>query len=106
MRYADALDELRHHPACKATTAGWKCIPYCGQYTAGQAPDRVNHPAHYVAGRTMEPVEVILDWDLSYCLGQVVKYVARCGRKFDAVEDLRKARFYLDREIRRLEAGR
>jgi hypothetical protein len=65
--------------------------------------DNVNHPAHYTAGRRFEPLEVIIDWELSFCLGTVLKYVSRAGRKGDAIEDLKKARTYLNREIRRLQ---
>lgn len=65
--------------------------------------DPVNHPPHYLTNRRFEPLEVILDWELSYCLGNVVKYVARAGRKDDVIIDLRKAQFYLAREIGRLE---
>lgn len=65
--------------------------------------DPVNHPTHYMAGRRFEPIEVIVDWELTYCLGNVLKYVSRAGRKGDAIEDLKKARFYLNREILRLQ---
>jgi hypothetical protein len=66
------------------------------------ALDTIHNPPHYIDGRAHQPVDVILDWKLSYALGNVVKYIARAGRKGDAVEDLKKARFYLDREISRL----
>ena len=57
-------------------------------------------PDHY----QFNGVEVIqLTEQLNFNLGNVVKYVARCGRKTpDAVEDLRKAAWYLDREIGRI----
>ena len=64
-------------------------------------------PPHYTA-LTPEPIDVIEGWALNFCLGNVIKYVARAGRKpgGDAVTDLKKARFYLDREItRRREMG-
>lgn len=64
--------------------------------------DPISRPAHYCDGRTHEPLDVILDWQLSFCLGSVLKYVSRAGRKGDAVEDLLKARVYLNREIDRL----
>ncbi|MBC7906906.1 MAG: DUF3310 domain-containing protein [Rhodospirillaceae bacterium] len=67
--------------------------------------DAVKAPAHYVAGRSIQPVHAIQDWGLNFCLGNVVKYVARAGRKGDALEDLRKAREYLDFEISSLERG-
>jgi hypothetical protein len=62
--------------------------------------DSVNSPAHYRA----YPVEVIeLTEHLNFCLGNVVKYVLRCDHKGNALEDLRKARWYLEREIQRRE---
>lgn len=67
--------------------------------------DVINSPSHYTEGRAIEPASAILDWHLSWCLGNVVKYVSRAGRKDDAVEDLRKAAWYLDREIKRLAEG-
>lgn len=63
--------------------------------------DPVNHPAHY----TRFPVEVIdITEHLTFNLGNAVKYCARAGYKDPAktVEDIRKARFYLDRELARL----
>ena len=66
--------------------------------------DQVNHPAHYTQGKKIEPIEVIEDWDLNFCLGNVVKYISRAGRKDPSkeIEDLEKARFYLDRHIKTL----
>lgn len=63
--------------------------------------DPINRPSHYAAGRKYETIEVIEDWALSYRLGNVVKYISRAGRKDPdkTVEDLEKARWYLDREI-------
>ncbi len=62
-------------------------------------PDPVNHPAHYKAGG-VETIDFIEAKDLNYRLGNVVKYVTRAGRKAtDPIEDLKKARWYLDREI-------
>lgn len=62
----------------------------------------VDHPSHYAEGRKYEPIDVIEDWELGFCLGNAVKYISRAGRKNDAVEDLKKARWYLDREIERM----
>lgn len=64
--------------------------------------DPVNHPAHYTYGK-IETIDFIEDKKLGFCLGNVVKYVTRAGHKLDALEDLKKARWYLDREIARLE---
>ena len=63
--------------------------------------DRVDHPAHYSAGG-IEAIDVIEAFGLGFHLGNVVKYVLRAGRKSaDALEDLRKAQWYLEREIER-----
>lgn len=66
--------------------------------------DPVNHPSHYTFGK-YEVLDVIEDWGLNYSRACVIKYVARAGRKDPKkeAEDLKKARFYLDREIERLE---
>jgi hypothetical protein len=63
----------------------------------------VEAPPHYVQGRRYEPDYVISDWKLNHRLGSVVGYIARAGRKDDRLQDLKKAQFYLDREIKRLE---
>jgi hypothetical protein len=62
--------------------------------------EAVNHPPHY-AFSEYEPIKVIRAWGLSFALGNTVKYAARAGRKDPAkrIEDLKKARFYLDDEI-------
>ena len=64
-------------------------------------PDPINHPPHYTFGK-IEPLDVIEDWKLNYHLGNALKYIARAGRKDPnkKVEDLRKAVFYLEREIK------
>lgn len=66
--------------------------------------DNVNHPSHYTSGR-IEVIDFIEDQHLGFHLGNAVKYISRAGRK-DAdktVEDLRKAAWYLNRQIERLE---
>lgn len=67
--------------------------------------DSVNNPSHYAGGRTFEPIDVIRDWGLNFNLGNVVKYVSRVDRKVDSLEDLKKARAYLDHEIQKREEG-
>jgi len=70
--------------------------------------DKINHPHHYCHGRKYEPIEVIDDWELGFNLGNALKYISRAGRKDPSrtVEDLKKAIFYLDREIEALEGTR
>lgn len=63
----------------------------------------IDHPAHYGGDTAYEAIKVIEAWGLGFHLGNAVKYVCRAGKKGDAVVDLKKARWYLDREISRLE---
>lgn len=58
----------------------------------------IDHPSHYNRGK-IEVIEFIEDQGLSFHLGNVIKYVARAGSKGDKLEDLKKARWYLDRYI-------
>lgn len=68
--------------------------------------DAVNHPAHYGgADNTYEAIKVIEAWGLGFCLGNTVKYIARAEHKGATVQDLEKARWYLDREIKNRKAG-
>lgn len=64
--------------------------------------DMVNHPKHYSADRKYEPIDVIEDWQLGFILGNAVKYISRAGRKENAIEDLLKAKFYIEYEIKKL----
>ncbi len=64
--------------------------------------DPINHPKHYTA-TAVEPIDVIEAWALGFCLGNTVKYIARAEHKANKLEDLRKAQWYLNREITRLE---
>lgn len=66
--------------------------------------DNVSHPPHYADGWSNGAEVIDLTEHLSFCAGNVVKYVCRAGRKDpdNHVEDLEKARWYLDREIERV----
>lgn len=64
--------------------------------------DPVNHPAHYGGkDNPYEAIKVIFAWglDKSFCLGNVLKYLSRCGKKDAPLQDLKKAHWYLSREI-------
>lgn len=65
--------------------------------------EAVYHPKHYNFGK-IEVIDAIEDWGLGFHLGNVVKYVARAEHKGNLVQDLQKARWYLDRYIEHLEA--
>ncbi len=61
-------------------------------------PNMVEHPPHYTFGK-YEVIDVLVDWKMDFLLGNVIKYVARAGRKGSKSEDLKKARVYLERAI-------
>lgn len=76
----------------------------CSMCVPDYAPESVNHPPHYGgADNLYEAIKVIEAWELGFCLGNAVKYICRAGKKSSELEDLKKARWYLDREIQRLE---
>ena len=66
--------------------------------------DVVNHPSHYCDSK-IEVMDYIEDKGLNFARGNVIKYVSRAGKKYKdkEIEDLRKAAWYLNREIQRLE---
>ncbi len=80
----DALDKIKDRPKYRLASA---------------FSDLVNHPAHYKAGG-IETIDFIEAKDLNYRLGNVIKYVARAGKKnTDPIQDWEKAAWYLNREI-------
>lgn len=66
--------------------------------------DNVNQPSHYTTG-SIEVIEAIEAWHLNFYRANVVKYVARAGKKDPnkELEDLKKAQWYLNREIQKME---
>ena len=71
-----------------------------------KANDPVNHPSHYTQGK-IECIDFIMDKKLNFCRGNAVKYIVSAGLKDPAkeVEDLKKAIFYLNAEIKEIEAN-
>ena len=67
------------------------------------AHDTVNHPAHYT-GHPSGVECIAITEHMGFCVGNAVKYLWRAGHKGPALDDLRKARWYIDREIARVEA--
>jgi len=79
----------------------WKVV---AQYTSDKSikqaePDMVNHPPHYTAGG-IETIDFIEAKKLGYILGNVVKYITRADHKGDRLENLKKAQWYLNRELK------
>lgn len=72
--------------------------------------DSVDHPPHYIKGG-IEAIDVIEAWELPFCLGNTIKYLCRLGWKNEdwsaeqVLIDLKKARWYLNREIQKLESS-
>ena len=66
--------------------------------------EMIDHPLHYNQGK-YEAIEVIEDWNLGFNLGNTIKYISRAGHKDKdkTIEDLKKALWYLIREINKLE---
>lgn len=57
-----------------------------------------NNQEHYKQGK-IEPIDVIEDWNLNFRLGNALKYIARCEHKENKIKDLKKALYYIQREI-------
>ena len=76
--------------------------PYGARKVIKQILDRemVNHPDHY-QGNKMEVIDVIEDYDLGFSLGNAIKYILRADAKGNRKQDLKKAIWYIQREIDR-----
>lgn len=64
--------------------------------------EAVNHPSHYGGeSNPYEVIKVIEAWNLDFCLGNAIKYIGRAGRKDKDkyIEDLEKAKWYIERAI-------
>jgi hypothetical protein len=65
-------------------------------------PDPVNHPSHYGGeNNPYEAIKIIEAHNLGFHLGNAVKYILRAGKKGDASEDIKKAIWYLERELKK-----
>lgn len=62
----------------------------------------VNHPKHYNTGK-IEVIDAIEEWEMGFCDGNVIKYIARHKHKGKPIEDLKKAKWYLERLIQQYE---
>ena len=74
------------------------------QYYSLPKLEAIDHPAHY-AGGGIEVIDALEAWQLDFHLGNVVKYIARAGKKGDLLQDLKKAQWYLARRIAQIEKG-
>ena len=67
--------------------------------------DMVTRPSHYCYSE-YEPKDVIRAWELNFNLGSAVKYIARAGRKDDILQELNKAKQFIEFEIEAIEKER
>ena len=89
---------LAHHDAVRRLCLACGCTSFMEG-----AHDPVNAPAHYTRfPGGVEPIAIAEH--LTYNKGAALKYIARAGHKGDEIEDLRKARWHIEREIARLTA--
>jgi hypothetical protein len=66
--------------------------------------DNINNPIHYGGSDNVyEAIKIVEAWGLNFHLGNVLKYISRAGKKGDCLEDLKKAKWYLDRHIKNME---
>jgi|SRR5688500_18853844 len=111
--------ELEHHPMtcvdpfCTECESYWTAQAKAESGTKRDRPvptdaraptvEAINHPPHYTKAK-IEPIDVIEQWALPHHLACTVKYLARYRYKGAPLEDLKKARWYLDRWIHLLES--
>ena len=62
-------------------------------------PDMVNSPPHYQHASGVEAIQITEHEN--FCVGNAIKYLMRCDKKDSPIEDLRKAEYYVRREIQR-----
>jgi len=97
------MTALSPKPAARKYAKGMKVVAVStSNRSVHSKADMVNHPPHYKAGG-IETIDFIEAKNLGYNLGNVVKYVSRADLKGNKLEDLQKAKWYLDRAISNLE---
>ncbi len=82
-------------------TRGFRCDKCGGMHVLGancSTPADPINPSHYKANG-LEVIDVIEAFGLNFAIGNAIKYLLRAGKKGDRLEDLKKARWYIDREI-------
>lgn len=87
--------------SCKEPNKSFKNEDYGFEKNSNDEMDMVNHPPHYQHG--IEPIEFIESHNLNFNLGSAVKYIARAPYKGKELEDLAKAKWFIEREIKKHE---
>ena len=90
----------------KPTTEDTECFRRIDKNSVGKINDPVKHPSWYTEHPSgIECIEITQH--MNFCLGNATKYIWRAGLKGeDMIQDLEKAKFYIDKEIERLQPGR
>lgn len=86
---------------CNGYEIAWSAIYDYLNDRPTQSNDSVNHPSHYNRGK-IEVADFIYDQQLNFNRGNAIKYICRAGFKNDMVEDLEKAIWYLNHELKML----
>lgn len=73
-----------------------------GEFDPDISVEQVNHPPHYTWANGVEAIDITENFNFN--LGNAIKYIWRCDYKGSAITDLKKAIFYLNREIARRES--
>lgn len=99
-----------HSPFCEFPSSQGTVACSCGalnlEDVAGSImpkEENINHPSHYGGDTVYEVIKVIEAWGLGFRLGNAVKYIARAGKKGATLDDLKKAVWYINREIEKYE---
>lgn len=96
------FDSKEHSSNCtisvKECNKAFKNEDYGYEEISNDEIDMINHPQHYSA-HGIEPIDYIESHNLNFNLGNVIKYVSRAPYKEVELEDLQKAKWYLEREI-------
>ena len=87
--------------SCKEGNKNFSNEDYGFKEISKDEVDMVNHPQHYAHG--IEPIDYIESHDLNFNLGNVIKYVSRSPYKGKELEDLKKAKWFIEREIKKHE---
>ena len=86
---------------CDGYDDAWEAIQKYLDEQPTQCDDAVNHPSHYTRGK-IEVADFIADQRLNFDRGNAVKYICRAGFKNNEIEDLEKAIWYLNHELKML----
>ena len=107
----EETEKLKPHSFCE--TPEEKCtLGYCDEngcmnrkrFLVDSEIESVNHPNHYGGkGNPLEVINIIEYYGLNFNLGNVIKYCLRAGKKDEIIQELKKAQWYINREIERLE---